>query len=113
MLSKGDHRPPAHGLSEKVIKARRQYMALVQRVPVNEYAELKQRIKQKGLLEQQPAYYTYKILFTLGLLALSIACLVVFNHSWFQLLNAVFLAFVCAQIGFVGHDIGHRQIFRS
>jgi fatty acid desaturase len=113
MLSKGDHRPPANGLSEKVIKARRQFMALVQRVPVNEYAELKQRIKQKGLLEQQPIYYTYKILFTLGLLALSIACLVVFNHSWLQLLNAVFLAFAFAQIGFVGHDLGHRQIFRS
>lgn len=88
-------------------------MVLTQRTPVNQYAELKQRIKRKGLLEQQPAYYTYKILFTLGLLVLSIACLVVFNHSWFQLLNAVFLAFVFAQIGFIGHDIGHRQVFRS
>lgn len=88
-------------------------MVLTQRTPVNQYAELKQRIKRKGLLEQQPAYYTYKILFTLGLFVLSIACLVVFNHSWFQLLNAVFLAFVFAQIGFIGHDIGHRQVFRS
>jgi fatty acid desaturase len=88
-------------------------MVLAQRPLVNEYAELKQRIKRQGLLEQQPVYYAYKILFTLALLALSIACLVVFKHSWFQLLNAVFLAFVFAQIGFIGHDIGHRQIFRS
>ncbi|HET9920733.1 MAG TPA: fatty acid desaturase [Ktedonobacteraceae bacterium] len=88
-------------------------MALAQRPLVNDYAELKRRVRQKGLLEQQPAYYTYKILFTYGLLALSIACLVVFRHSWFQLLNAVFLAFVSGQIGFIGHDVGHRQIFRS
>jgi fatty acid desaturase len=88
-------------------------MLYTQRAPVNEYAELKQRIKQKGLLEQQPVYYTYKILFTLGLMALSLSCLVIFNHSWFQLLNAVFFAFASAQIGFIGHDLGHRQIFRS
>src|SRR5690348_559611 len=88
-------------------------MVLAQRVPVNEYAELKQRIKQKGLFNQQPTYYMWKILFTLGLLASGISCLVVFNHSWLQLLNAVFLAFVFAQVGFLAHDLGHRQIFRS
>ncbi len=88
-------------------------MVLVQRAPVNEYAELKQRMKQQGLLDQQPAYYTYKVLFTLSLLALSICCLLVFKHSWFQLLNAVFLAFAFAQIGFLGHDLGHRQVFRT
>jgi fatty acid desaturase len=88
-------------------------MVLAQRAPVNEYAELKRIIKQKGLFNPQPAYYTYKLLFTLSLLAFSILCLVIFNHSWFQLLNAVFLAFVFGQIGFIGHDMGHRQIFRS
>src|ERR1700694_1083942 len=70
-------------------------------------------MKQQGLFDQQPAYYTYKILFTLSLLALSITSLVVFKHAWFQLLNAVFLAFIFTQIGFIGHDLGHRQIFRS
>lgn len=88
-------------------------MVAVQRPPVNQYVVLKQQIKQAGLLEPQPAYYTFKILFNLGLLALSIACLVVFRRSWFLLLDAVFLAFVFAQIGYVGHDLGHRQIFRS
>ena len=88
-------------------------MVYVQRAPVNQYAELKQRIKQQGLLDQQPVYYTYKILFTLSLLALSIACLLVFKHFWFQLLNAVLLAFAFAQLGFIGHDLGHRQIFRK
>src|SRR5262245_59737789 len=88
-------------------------MAAVRRSPVNEYVELKQLIRQKGLFNQQPAYYTLKVLFTLSSLALSITYLIVFNHSSLQLLNAVVLAFVFGQIGFIGHDLGHREIFRS
>ena len=79
----------------------------------NEYVELKQLIKQKGLLDQQPAYYTYKILFTVSLLAGSVVFLLVVNNFWLQLLNAVFMAFAFAQMGFMGHDLGHRQIFRT
>src|SRR5215204_5777346 len=35
----------------------------------NQYAELKRLIKPRGLLDQQPAYFAGKSLFTLGLLA--------------------------------------------
>jgi len=35
------------------------------------------------------------------------------GDSWWQLAVAAFLAFVATQLGFVGHDAGHRQIFRS
>jgi fatty acid desaturase len=79
----------------------------------NEYAGLKHLIKQKGLLDQQPAYYTYKILFTLSLLAVSVIFLLAVNNFWLQLLNAVFMAFTFAQLGFLGHDLGHRQVFRT
>src|SRR6185312_14069816 len=79
----------------------------------NEYAELKQIIKTMGLLEKQPAYYTYKILLTMGMLALSITFFLMVNNFWLQLLNAIFLAVTSAQIGFLGHDGGHRQIFHS
>jgi fatty acid desaturase len=79
----------------------------------NEYAELKQLIKQKGLLEKQPKYYTYKILSTLSLLVLGIAFLLLVNNFWLQLVNAAFLAFVYGQIGFLGHDGGHRQVFNT
>ena len=80
---------------------------------LNEYAELKQIIKQKGLLDKQPLYYTYKILFTLGLLAVSLAFLLIVHNFWLQLLNAVFLSFVFTQISYLGHDSGHRQLFRT
>src|SRR5438309_9115439 len=79
----------------------------------NEYAELKRLIKQKGLLDQQPAYYTYKILFTMGLLVVSAVFLLVVNNFWLQLLNAAYMAFVFGQIAFLGHDLGHRQVFRT
>ncbi len=79
----------------------------------NEYAELKLLVKQQGLLDQQPGYYTYKILFTLSLLAVSVIFLLVVNNFALQLLNAVYMAFVFAQVGFLVHDIGHRQVFRS
>jgi fatty acid desaturase len=32
---------------------------------------------------------------------------------WLLLLDAAFLALVFAQIGFLGHDLGHRQVFAS
>ncbi len=41
------------------------------------------------------------------------AAVVLVGNSWWQLLVAVFLAGVFTQIGFLGHDAGHSQIFRS
>ena len=79
---------------------------------MGEYAELKRLVKEKGLLEKQPGYYTYKIFLTLGMLAGSIALMFVLGSHWLQLLNAVLLAFVFTQIGFIGHDAGHQQVFR-
>jgi fatty acid desaturase len=75
----------------------------------NQYAELKRLIKQRGLLDRQPAYYAGKTVFTLGLLAVSLALLFVLGDTWFQLLNAAFLAFVFVQISLLAHDFGHRQ----
>lgn len=77
----------------------------------NEYAELKQRIREKGLLSKQPVYYTGKILLTMSMLILGLIALVTIRNLAFQLVDAAFLALVFAQIGFLGHDAGHRQIF--
>ena len=84
-----------------------------QRSQANEYAELRKLIMQRGLLDKQPAYYIFKIPLTLGFLALSLSLLVIVDTLWIQLLNAAFLAFAFTQIGFIGHDAGHLQIFQS
>jgi fatty acid desaturase len=75
----------------------------------NQYAQLKRLIKENGLLDRQPAYYAGKTAFTLGLLAVSLALLFVLGETWFQLLNAAYLAFVFVQISLLAHDFGHRQ----
>src|SRR5215207_6167937 len=75
----------------------------------NQYAQLKRLIKENGLLDRQPAYYAGKTVFTLGLLAVSLALLFILDDTWFQLLNAAYLAFVFVQISLLAHDFGHRQ----
>jgi fatty acid desaturase len=79
----------------------------------SEYAELRHLVKQKGLLDRQPFYYTYKILLTLGLLSLGLSFLLLIDNFWLQLLSAAYLAFAFTQIGFIGHDAGHREICRA
>lgn len=78
-----------------------------------DFVELKRRIKDAGLLERQTRYYAGKILVTLGMLAAGLASIVFIHAVWFQALNAIFLAFVFAQIGFLAHDAGHKQILRG
>jgi fatty acid desaturase len=79
----------------------------------NEYAELKWLLAQQGLFDRQPVYYTCKVMQTLSCLALALGILMMTNLFWLQLLNATFLAFVFTQIAFIGHDVGHRQMFQS
>ncbi len=79
----------------------------------SEYAELSRQVKEAGLLERRAGYYAWKIAVTIGMLAAGWTAFVVAGNSWWQLAVAVFLAVVFTQIGFLGHDAGHRQIFGS
>jgi fatty acid desaturase len=79
----------------------------------SDYTKLTRQIKQAGLLERRHGYYTAKLILNLGLLAAGGAALVALRDSWWQLVTAAYLAVVFTQIAFVGHDAGHRQIFRS
>lgn len=79
-----------------------------------EYLDLKRRVTRAGLLDRQYLYYAWKIPSVAGMVAASVAVLVVFSGTlWIQMLNAVFLALVFTNLGFLGHDSGHRQIFKS
>ena len=80
---------------------------------VADFAELPRRIREQGLLERQLRYYTLKMTTTLAMLVLSISVLILVDNFWFQIANAVFLAFVFGQIGYIGHDAGHQGVFRS
>jgi len=77
-----------------------------------DYLELKRRITQAGLLERQYGYYAWKIPSVVAMVATSVAVMILFSGTlWVQMLNAVFLALTFTNLGFLGHDSGHRQIF--
>ncbi len=78
-----------------------------------DYAELKRRIVAAGLLKKQPGYYIFNASVRLALLGASIALLFLINSLWLQLLHAPSLALAFTQLGYLGHDGVHRQIFRS
>ncbi len=77
----------------------------------SEYAQLSRLVKQAGLLERRPAYYIWKIAVTVLLLAAGWTVFALLGNSWWQLAVAAFLAAMFTQVGFLGHDAGHRQIF--
>ena len=79
----------------------------------NEYSQLKDFVTRAGLLEKNPGYYMARLAINLGMLGLSVGILVLVNNAWIQVLNAAFLAFVMVQLCFLGHDLGHQQVFRS
>ena len=77
------------------------------------YAQLSRQIKEAGLLERRRGYYAWKIAATAAALAAGWTVFVMVGNSWWQLAVAAFLAVVFTQIGFLGHDAGHRQISGS
>jgi fatty acid desaturase len=79
----------------------------------SEYTQLSRQIKQAGLLDRRRGWYAARIGLNLALLAGGWAVFVVVGESWWQLVTAAYLAVVFTQVAFVGHDAGHRQIFRS
>ena len=79
----------------------------------SDYAALSRQVREAGLLDRRLRYYAWKIALTAAALMLGWAVFAVIGNSWWQLADAVFLAAVFAQFGFLGHDAGHSQVFRT
>ena len=79
----------------------------------SDFAELSRAITDAGLLERRTAYYAVKIALTLLAFAGAWGAFVVVGDSWWQLVTAAVLAFLCTQIAFIGHAAGHKQILRG
>jgi fatty acid desaturase len=70
-------------------------------------------VRTAGLFDRRPVFYGLYIAANLLVLAAGWTVFALLGDSWWQLLTAGFLAVAFAQNGFLGHDAGHRQIFRS
>ncbi|GAA4201575.1 fatty acid desaturase family protein [Actinocatenispora rupis] len=77
------------------------------------YAELSRRIASAGLMARRPGYYTAKVTATVAALLAGWAAFLLLGNTWWQMLVAAFLGLAFTQVAFVGHDAGHRQIFRT
>jgi fatty acid desaturase len=79
----------------------------------NLYGELKHLVRERGLLEKQYGYYAWAVGRTIALLAIGIALLAFAHSTWVVALDGVVFALVFAQIGFLGHEAAHRQVFNG
>ncbi|GAB2972317.1 acyl-CoA desaturase [Amycolatopsis acidiphila] len=78
-----------------------------------DYAVLSQTIRQAGLLRRRYRYYTVKIALNVLVFAGGWVLFVQLGDSWWQLFVAAFFAVMFAQLAFIGHDAGHKQILRG
>jgi fatty acid desaturase len=74
---------------------------------------LSREIKRSGLLDRRPGYYLGKFAVMAAMCAVGFAAFALIGDSWWQLATAAYFAVVSTQLGFLGHDAGHRQIYRS
>jgi fatty acid desaturase len=66
-----------------------------------------------GLLDRRPGYYRAKITLTVFAFFAGWALFVIIGNSWTTLAVAPLVGMMFTQLGFLGHDAGHNQVFCS
>jgi fatty acid desaturase len=92
--------------------------ATIEAAPVDvvappDFADLALKVRDAGLLERRTGYYSAKIGLTVAAYGAGFAGLFLVGNSWSALGIAVFLGLMFTQLGFLGHDAGHLEVFRS
>jgi fatty acid desaturase len=64
-----------------------------------------------GLLDRRPGYYRVKITLTILAYFAGWALFVMVGNSWAALAVAPLVGMMFTQLGFLGHDAGHNQVF--
>jgi len=64
-----------------------------------------------GLLDRRPGYYRVKITLTIFAFFAGWALFVIVGNSWMALAVAPLVGMTFTQLGFIGHDAGHNQVF--
>lgn len=79
--------------------------------PGGGFGPLARQIREAGLLEPHRDFFLATAILDLGLLWLTGTLLVALQGSWWALAIAPLAAIAAAQLSFLGHDIGHHQVF--
>jgi fatty acid desaturase len=79
----------------------------------SDYGALLAEVQREHLLDRSGRLYAWRIAIITAMTAAGITAFVWVGDSWWTLLIAAYFAVVFAQLGFLGHDAGHQQIFPS
>lgn len=79
----------------------------------SDYGVLLAEVQRAHLLDRSGGLYLWRLVITAVMTLGGVAAFVWVGDSWWTLAVAVYLAIVFAQLGFLGHDAGHQQIFPS
>ena len=77
------------------------------------FTALTRRVHDMNLMRRRYGYYWTKLIGALLILAAWVLAFIWIGDSWWQLVSAGVLAIIMTQLGFLGHDAAHRQIFKS
>jgi fatty acid desaturase len=75
------------------------------------FRALARQVRAMGLLDRRPGYYRVKITLTIAAFFAGWALFVMVGNSWAALAVAPLLGMMFTQLGFIGHDAGHNQVF--
>ena len=71
------------------------------------------QVRAMGLLDRRPGYYRLKITLTIFAFFAVWALFIMAGNSWAALAVAPLAGVMFTQLGFIGHDAGHNQVFRA
>jgi fatty acid desaturase len=77
------------------------------------YGQLLAEVRRTSLLERSLVGYLPRVAALGAAVAAGVVALLWLGSSWWQLVVAAYSGLVLAQVGFLGHDAGHQQVFRS
>ena len=79
----------------------------------SDFAVLNRRITGEGLMKRRAAYYLARLSVVTLMFVGGWTAFFLIGSSWWQMVTAVFLAVTFTQVGLIGHDLAHRQVFRT
>ncbi|HSZ38554.1 MAG TPA: acyl-CoA desaturase [Trebonia sp.] len=71
------------------------------------------QVRAIGLLDRRPVYYRLKITLTIFAFLAAWVLFVFVGNSWTTLAVAALVGIIFTQLGFIGHDAGHNQVFST
>jgi len=80
---------------------------------VTAYRRLSEQVHEAGLARRRYGFYVTRLGGWIGGLALLIVAVPLLGTTWLQLVIAILIGVVMAQLGFLSHEAAHRQVFAS